>query len=370
MGVTENASYSSRKTPIRLLEVRMKIRPLMLSVLAAAVSLQIPAQEPVALKLAGDFSGTHDPSIAREGNRYYVFATGFAPGGGQFAIRCSDNLTDWKRCGSVFDKVPDWIHQMSPKTRDLWAPDVSFFNGKFHLYYAFSSFGSNVSGIALATNETLDPSSPKYHWIDEGLILQSTANDDFNAIDPNVVLDEKGVPWLSLGSFWSGIKMRRLDATTGKLAAADAKTYSLATRQKPENPEPAPPGLPANWQAIEAPFIVHHDGYYYLFVSFDLCCRGIHSTYRTMVGRSRHVTGPYVDAAGKPMIEGGGSPLLTANDRWLGPGGESVLLRPEGDIIVFHAYDAATGKPSLQISTLVWKDGWPHAALGSAADSK
>jgi arabinan endo-1,5-alpha-L-arabinosidase len=341
----------------------MNARLILLTLVAATAPILL-AQDPVALKLTGDFAGTHDPSIAREGNRYYVFATGFAPGGGQFVIRCSESLTDWKRCGSVFDKVPDWIHQMSPKTRDLWAPDISFFNGKYHLYYAFSSFGSNVSGIALATNDTLDMTSPKYHWNDEGLVLRSTADDDFNAIDPNVVLDARGAPWLSFGSFWSGIKLRRLDAATGKLSAADQQVYSLASRLKPEHAQPPPPGLPANWQAIEAPFIVHHGGYYYLLVSFDLCCRGVHSTYRTMVGRSRHVTGPYVDADGKPMPQGGGTVLLAANKRWLGPGGESVQLRREGDIIVFHAYDAITGKPALQISTLTWKHGWPHAALG------
>jgi arabinan endo-1,5-alpha-L-arabinosidase len=89
-----------------------------------------------------------------------------------------------------------------------------------------------------------------------------------------------------------------------------------------------------------------------------------------MVGRSHKVTGPYVDAAGKPMLEGGGTQLLMANSRWLGPGGESILQRPEGDIIVFHAYDAVTGKPALQISTLAWQDGWPHAALGTTGESR
>ena len=84
---------------------------------------------------------------------------------------------------------------------------------------------------------------------------------------------------------------------------------------------------------------------------------------KTMVGRSRSVTGPYVDKNGKSMMEGGGSPLLVGNNRWLGPGGESVSLQKDGDIIVFHAYDASTGHPFLQISTLVWNDGWPLAAL-------
>ncbi|HEY2861138.1 MAG TPA: arabinan endo-1,5-alpha-L-arabinosidase, partial [Terracidiphilus sp.] len=333
-------------------------------------SIPAMAQKPEALKLTGDYPGTHDPSIGREGDQYYVFATGFAPGGGQIAIRCSSDLLDWKRCGKVFDKVPDWIRKASPKTRDLWAPDISFFNGKYHLYYAFSSFGSNVSGIALATNETLDPKSPKYEWKDEGLVLQSAAEDDFNAIDPNIVLDKHGTPWLSFGSFWSGIKMRRLDAATGKPVAADSQLYSLAKRHKPDNAAPSKPGLPPDWQAVEAPFIVHHGDYYYLFASFDLCCRGTHSTYHTVVGRSKMVTGPYVDEDGKPMTDGGGTTLLAANERWLGPGGGSVLQRKEGDIIVFHAYDAVTGKPALQISTLTWKSGWPHAALGTTGEAR
>jgi arabinan endo-1,5-alpha-L-arabinosidase len=328
------------------------------------------AQEPKALQLTGDYAGTHDPSIGREGNKYYVFATGIAPGGGQFAIRCSDNLTDWKLCGHVFDEIPAWIHGASPGTKELWAPDISYFNGKYHLYYAYSLFGVNTSGIALATSETLDPKSPKYHWKDEGLVLNSTAADDFNAIDPSIVLDTNGQPWLSLGSFWSGIKMRKIDPATGKLSDTDTGTYALASRKPPEQPEPAKPGLPPDWQAIEAPFVVHHDGYYYLFVSFDLCCRGLKSSYRTMVGRSRQVTGPYVDREGIAMLQGGGTSLLVGNQRWLGPGGESVLQRPEGDLIVFHAYDAATGKPALQISTLAWKDGWPHAALATTGEAK
>jgi arabinan endo-1,5-alpha-L-arabinosidase len=336
----------------------------------SALLLAAHSQEAKPLQLSGHYAGTHDPSIGRQGDNYYVFATGLARDGGQFAIRCSRNLTEWKLCGHVFDSIPEWIHKASPGTKELWAPDISFFNGKYHLYYAYSLFGVNLSGIALATNETLDPTSPKYRWQDEGLVLQSTASDDFNAIDPNIVLDEKGQPWISFGSFWSGIKMRRIDLATGKPAAEDPKVYSLASRQRPEVPEPPKPGLPADWQAIEAPFIVRHGGYYYLFVSFDLCCRGIHSTYRTMVGRSHEVTGPYADREGRRLLEGGGSQLLTANNRWLGPGGESVLQRPEGDLIVFHAYDAATGKPALQISTIAWKNGWPEAALSTIGEAK
>jgi len=327
-------------------------------------------QAPRALKLRGDYPLTHDPSIARENGTYYVFSTAHSPNEGQFPIRCSTDLLTWKHCGRVFDQIPAWIHEASPKTDILWAPDISYFQGKYHLYYAYSIFGTNLSGIALATNETLDSHSPKYGWKDEGLVLKSAMGDDFNAIDPNIVFDGKGQPWLTYGSFWSGIKLRRVDAVTGKLSVSDPALYSLAARARPKDAAPLGPGLTADWQAIEAPFIVRRGGYYYLFVSFDLCCRGSASTYRTMVGRSRQVTGPYLDAAGKPMLQGGGTPLVIANRRWLGPGGASVMQRPEGDLIVFHAYDAATGKPALQISTLTWQDDWPHAALGTAGKAK
>jgi arabinan endo-1,5-alpha-L-arabinosidase len=320
------------------------------------------AQEPQAFSLTGDFWGTHDPSIIKAGHMWYVFATGKAHDGGQFQIRCSHDLHFWQLCGHVFDQIPEWIQKDSPGTTELWAPDISLENGEYRLYYAYSLFGKNLSGIALATNKTLDRSSPDYRWIDRGLVLRSTTADDFNAIDPNFVLDEKHHAWLVFGSFWSGIKLRRLDDQTG--LAGDPKLYSLATRRRPDAAPPAHPGLPPDWEAIEAPFIVHHDGYYYLFVSWDLCCRGIHSTYRTMVGRSKRIIGPYVDKRGVPMMQGGGTPLLSANKRWLGPGGESVLMQSsEPDIIVFHAYDAHTGFPALQVSTLAWVNGWPQAAL-------
>ena len=333
-------------------------------------AMPLCCQAPQALVLSGDYPITHDPSIAHEGDTYYVFATSSNPRQGQLPIRCSHDLHEWKMCGHVFDSIPAWIHAASPKTRGLWAPDISYFDGAYHLYYAYSSFGVNTSGIALATNETLDPQSPKYHWQDRGLVLESKRSDDFNAIDPNIVLDKKGRPWLSFGSFWSGIKMRRIDPATGKPSASDPKMYSLATRAKPADAAPARPGLPADWEAIEAPFVVRHGRYFYLFVSWDLCCRGTKSTYRVMVGRASRVTGPYRDEAGTPMLKGGGTQLLARNSRWVGPGGESVLQRPEGDLIVFHAYDAITGRPALQISTLTWSHGWPLAALGTSGEAR
>jgi len=352
---------------IRSSSGRLNFRALILAILfvqpfgARAGTLDEPRVFPV----EGDVVGTHDPSIIKEGDTWYLFAT--TPPhlkiADQFPIRCSKDLVHWRVCGYVFPETPAWIKQESPNTKELWAPDISYFESKFHLYYAYSVFGVNTSGIALLTNKTLNPQSTDYRWVDEGLVLRSRAEDDFNAIDPNLILDDKGQAWLSFGSFWSGIKMRKLDRRTGKLSSEDTKIYSLASRHKPEQLGPPKPDLPPDYQAIEAPFIVHHGEYYYLFVSYDLCCRGTKSTYRTMVGRSREVTGPYVDAEGKKMSEGAATPLLKGNQKWLGPGGESLLLQKDEDIIVYHAYDARTGIPSLQISTLTWTGGWPHAAL-------
>jgi arabinan endo-1,5-alpha-L-arabinosidase len=335
--------------------------------LTICISSTALGQAPTAsrvIAVSGDTEYVHDPSIIKDGDTWYLFGTANGPHrSGELPIRCSPDLHQWRLCGQVFDQVPEWIKKESPTTKELWAPDISYFNGEYHLYYAFSVFGKNTSGIELLTNKTLDPRSPKFHWEDCGLVLQSHLEDDYNAIDPNLVLDEKGNAWLSFGSFWSGIKMRRIDPQTGKLSSADTKLYSLASRKRPENPPPNPPGLPGNWQAVEAPFIVHHGDYFYLFVSFDLCCRGTKSNYKTMVGRSITVTGPYVDASGTPMMEGGGTPVLLSNERWIGPGGESIRRGKGEDIIVFHAYDGKTGDAYLQLSTIDWSGGWPHVAM-------
>jgi arabinan endo-1,5-alpha-L-arabinosidase len=344
---------------------RLALLTLLLPACCAFLQQKPESSSAQPILLSGDVKFTHDPSIIKDGETWYLFATANGPvRKGELPIRCSKDLQQWKQCGYVFDALPEWITKESPKTKQLWAPDISYFDGEFHLYYAFSVFGRNTSGIALATNKTLDPSRANFRWVDHGLVLRSEETDDFNAIDPNLIIDGQGRAWLSFGSFWGGIKMRRIDPKTGKLSSEDTKLYSLAARERPANPPPNPPGLPGNWQAIEAPFIVYHGDNYYLFVSFDLCCRGRKSTYKTMVGRSREVTGPYQDASGKPMMKGGGTPLLVGNDRWWGPGGESVLLQSDRDIIVFHAYDANTGDAYLRISTLSWEGGWPHASLG------
>ena len=321
---------------------------LVISLLAACAPLALAGAPPEVLTVEGDISPIHDPAVIRQGGTYHLFASN------RFAEKlvpmfCSADRRRWTLCGNVFDAVPAWALQEVPGARGIWAPDIALFRGRYHLYYSVSTFGKNRSVIGLATNRTLDPKSPEYRWVDEGLVVRSTPEDDWNAIDANLALDERGDPWLAWGSFWGGIKMRRLDPRTGKLSESDTTLHALASRR------------PLSPPSIEAPFIVRKDKHFYLFVSFDMCCRGKDSTYRTVVGRAERITGPYIDKDGRPMAQGGGTPLLEGSDAWRGPGHVAVLADADADLLVFHAYDATTGRPTLQISTMVWEAGWPRA---------
>ncbi len=260
--------------------------------------------------------GVHDPSMVKQGSTYYTLATGRAQTG-HLPIRCSSDLIRWSECGRVFNEIPKWIRDEIPEVETLWAPDVAYFSGKYYVYYSASTFGKNRSIIGLATSPTLDSGSPDYGWVDEGKIIESFPVDDWNAIDPNLVTDDKGQAWLAWGSFWSGIKMRQLDPTTGKLSSEEMTLYSLASRPR-ESPISG---------SVEAPFVIRQGNFYYLFVSFDFCCRGAESSYNIRVGRSADITGPYLDRNGVSMLGGGGTLLLQGGGNWRGPGGAIDLAR-------------------------------------------
>ena len=286
----------------------------------------------------------HDPAIIKQGKDYYLFSTG--PG---IPIRHSTDLVNWLRLGRVFpNRLPEWAADAIPGASGLWAPDISFYNGLYHLYYSVSTFGSQRSCIGLAVNKTLDPNSPDYSWKDLGMVVESFPDkNDFNAIDADLALDEAGKPWLAFGSFWGGIKLIRLDLATGKPTPDDKTIYSIAARPVEK--------------AIEGACIMRHGDWYYLFVSFDFCCRGADSDYKIMVGRSHDITGPYLDRSGRDMRAGGGTLILASDDRWKGPGHNEIFSDGTLDYLVHHAYDPLNhGIPTLLIHLLAWDaEGWP-----------
>ena len=295
----------------------------------------------------------HDPVMAEEGGNYYLFCTGRG-----ISVFSSPDMEHWQKEDPVFEAAPEWTQDVVPGFKNhIWAPDIFKHKGKYYLYYSVSAFGKNTSAIGVATNATLDPDAADFKWQDHGIVVRSVPNRDlWNAIDPNVMQDEAGVPWLAFGSFWEGIKLVKLSENPVSVADPE-EWHTIARRERSFDTAGEDPGD----AAIEAPFIFRKNGQYYLFVSFDYCCRGEDSTYKVVVGRSEKITGPYLDKEGTPMTAGGGSLVIEGNDRWAGAGHNSIYTFEDKDYLVFHAYDSTDeGSPKLRIMEVRWEDGWPE----------
>ncbi|SIS85093.1 arabinan endo-1,5-alpha-L-arabinosidase [Belliella pelovolcani] len=300
----------------------------------------------------------HDPVVIKQGDTFYLFCTGFG-----VAVWSSPDLKQWKREAPVFAEAPTWANDINPEFKNhIWAPDITFHNDRYYLYYSVSAFAKNTSAIGLAVNKTLDPTSPDFKWEDKGIVIQSVPGRDlWNAIDPNLVFDEAGTPWLNYGSFWNGMKLVKLADDLKTVQNGPEDWYTISRRERSFELDDRNPGD----GAVEAPFIFKKDGWYYLFVSFDYCCRGVNSTYKMVVGRSKDVKGPYLDRFDKSMFEGGGTLVLEGNADWHGVGHNSAYTFDKQDYLIFHGYDAHdNGRSKLLIREMKWdSDGWPIVKL-------
>lgn len=316
-----------------MLKKKSKVFYSMCLTLVLAVSIAAPSFAAF-WNLTGDV-GVHDPSIIKENNMWWVFSTGQG-----IQVKYSSDGLKWTNGVQIFASPLSWWKTYVPNqtTNDIWAPDVHYYNGRYWVYYSISSFGSNTSAIGLVSTDSIIGGK----WRDDGLVTRTTSANNYNAIDPNLTLDKDGNPWLAYGSFWGGLKLTKLDPATMKPTGT---LYSIAAR-------------PNNGGAIEAPTITYKDGYYYLFASFDSCCKGVNSTYKIAYGRSTSIIGPYVDKNGVSMMNGGGTIMDSGNDRWKGPGHQDVY---NNNIIVRHAYDAQdNGAPKMLINDLLWDSNkWP-----------
>lgn len=314
--------------------------------LLIASGLRLSAQLP----LNGNY-GIHDPStIIKDGNRYYTFGTG----NGVYYLSSTD-LKGWVPVGSIFASPPAWTTAaVTNFGGSFWAPDVAYFNGKYHVYYSCSNFGTNDSAVGLVTT----PSLQNPVWTDQGKVVKSdpagqtdatTDYTDYNCIDASILKDTDGSVWMTFGSFANGIGLVQIDPTTGK------RLNTVTTRIAHSNGA-------FFASEIEGSSLYKHGGYYYLFFNVGACCSGVNSTYNMRVGRSTSITGPYVDKDGVALLnDGGGTTIYESTGRFIGPGHAGIFQENGRYWLSHHYYDGVSnGASTLGVRELTWSaDGWP-----------
>ena len=298
----------------------------------------------------------HDPVMAYENGTYYLLSTGMG-----LSWATSKDRKSWVVQSTPFiEKIPEWTADSVPGFRGhVWAPDVLRWKDRWWLTYSCSTFGKNTSAIGLMSADRLNG-----HWRDEGCLVASKESAPWNAIDPCMIADGQDGLWMTWGSFWDGIQMAPIDETDGHLTLKLAQTKTIARRyaRGKESKEPNPTSQYAGPNAIEAPFIMKRGDWYYLFVSWDYCCRGAKSNYRVAVGRSRTVDGPYVDKQGVSMTNGGGTLILEGDKQEFEAAGHCAAYHWEGeDVFICHGYSVALRGASLLIEKRIeWtNDNWP-----------
>ena len=312
----------------------------MKSGLAAAALLLLIAP---AIALDGE-PGMHDPStIIAAGGKYYVYGTGNG-----LPAYASDDGWSWRRAGSVMQTVPGGRPGADVIARggnNTWAPDIIRVGDKYFLYYSAPG-PQPKSAIGLLIGRTLDPASPDYKWEDAGPVVWSDGVEDSNAIDPGVFRDPtNGTLWLTYGSYFGYIRLVELDPRTGTRLHPERKPVNIAINS-------------------EASILIFRDGWYYLLVTHGSCCVGGNSTYNIRMGRSRKVTGPFLDNMGIDMIQGGGKLFAGSSGRHIGPGHFGLLDVGDGVQKFSCHYEADLdrgGISVLDIRPLLWRDGWPVA---------
>lgn len=270
----------------------------------------------------------HDPSTVTQcDGKYYTFGTG---GGGLI----SDDGWTW-RGGAV-------------RPGGGAAPDALKIGDRYLV--AYGATGGGLGGghngrILTMWNKTLDPQSPDFKYSEAIVVASSDGVEDCDAIDPSLLLDPTdGRLWLTYGTYFGYIRLAELDPKTGKRVEGN-EAVNIAID-------------------CEATDLIYRDGWYYLFGTHGTCCAGPNSTYNIRVGRSKKVTGPYLDQSGMDMMRGGGQLVVGASGRFIGPG-HFGLMDLGDDVQKFSCHYEAdldrSGRSVLDIRPLLWEDGWPIA---------
>jgi len=323
--------------------------------LSGIAVMGVKMAEAAQLPLTGA-TNQHDPTLFKDGDTYYISATG----GGLY--RSNSLNGPWINIGSV--PKANWTNEVS--RGGLWAPHVQKIGDTFYYYYSQSNFGTNNSAIGVKTTKTPgDPSS----WQDLGRPIISSGtmshltgetHTTMNAIDAAVHQNQDGKWWIVWGSHFDGIYIQQLEDDLVTLVPGTRKL--VASRGSERFPVPQP-----NFNRIEGPSIFERDGYFYLVVAWDWCCRGNgnDNTYKVVVGRSKTIDGPYLDKGGVDMAQGGGSIILNSRAALEGvtpaglyraPGGMDFFIENGTYYMVYHAYRPQS---VLGIREVDWHGHWP-----------
>lgn len=269
----------------------------------------------------------HDPTMVRFEDGYALMSTN-----NQLSLWTSEDAYKWNSHGKTMNTFPQWIYTYAPTMEDVWAPDIFYMNGEYRVYYCGSVFGKRTSAIGYTATKSIVPGSAEYGWVDHGHVFHTVATDKYNAIDADVVKTTNGKYYMAFGSFGLGIQLIKLDEVSGLQSSEDKTVYNIARRTSK-----------ASNGAEEGPSLIEHNGKYFLFTAWDVCCKQGNeieqTTYKTAMGRADNVTGPYYDRSGKDMANGGGTILLERYGRYVGPGGGEAFKDLNRIRFVHHYYD-------------------------------
>src|SRR5579863_232770 len=263
-------------------------------------------------------------------------------------VECNGKYYAWGTGGTGLVSDDGWTWHAGARVQAGAAPDLIHIGDRYYMAYASSGGGlggGHASTIRVKWSKTLDPNSPDYAWNEDHVVASSDGVEDCDAIDPGFLLDPTtGRFWVSYGTYFGFIRVVEMDPKNGQ-HIADNKPVNVAID-------------------CEATDLIYRDGWYYLLGTHGTCCDGANSTYNIRVGRSKNVTGPYLDNNGNDMLKGGGKLVVAASGRYVGPGHFGLMDLGDGVEKFSCHYEAdldRSGRSVLDIRPLLWKDGWPIA---------